>query len=47
MGEIDRFKEMPDYENLSPEDANKGMHVAHRIVKGTILMARDTIPTMV
>lgn len=46
MGEVNRFKAMPDSENLSPEDGEKVMHVALPIGNGTTLMASDTIEGM-
>ncbi len=46
MGEVNRFKDMPDSENLSAEDGDKVMHVALPIGNGSTLMASDTIEAM-
>lgn len=43
---LQRFKDMPDADKLSPEDREKIMHVALPIGKGSILMATDMLESM-
>ncbi len=43
---LQRFKDVPGTENLSPAESNKIMHVSLPIGKGYILMATDALESM-
>ena len=43
---VQRFKDTPEADKASPEDANKIMHISLPIGKGNILMATDAIESM-
>ena len=45
-GQIMRYKDMPDSDQMPEEDGNKVMHVALEIGKGSYLMGTDTIESM-
>lgn len=46
LGEINRFKDMPDADKLPKENQNKVMHIALPIGKGNVLMATDALESM-
>jgi len=46
IGGIKRFKDFPGSEKMSPEDANKIMHVALPIGKDHVIMATDALESM-
>ncbi len=46
IGGINRFKDTPDGDKLSPADQQKVMHIALPIGKGNILMGTDMLESM-
>lgn len=43
---VQRFKDMPDADNLSAEDKEKIMHIELPIGKGVVIMATDALESM-
>lgn len=46
LSEINRFKDMPDAENIPEQDREKVMHVSLPIGKGNVLMGSDIMGSM-
>lgn len=46
IGEINRFKDTPEAENLSEEDGEKIMHIALPVGDGNMLMGTDALESM-
>ena len=46
LSDINRFKDMPDAENIPEQDRDKVMHVSLPIGKGNVLMGSDIMGSM-